>query len=65
PRNWLGNITPWIFVVVLVGAQVFNWLGAPPASTVEFASLGLLAYAVVAVLGLAMDATREVIPKEA
>lgn len=65
PRHWLGNVTPWIFLVVLLAAQVFNWFGAPPASTAEFAGLGLLAYGIVALLGLMMDATREVIPKEA
>jgi hypothetical protein len=65
PKSWLGNVTPWIFVVVLVGAQVFNWLGAPPASKEEFAGLGLFAYALIAVMGYMLDATREITPKGA
>jgi membrane-bound metal-dependent hydrolase YbcI (DUF457 family) len=64
PKTWLGNVTPWIFVIVMVAAQIFNWLGAPPASKEEFAAMGLLAYGIVAVFGLMLDATREVIPRE-
>ena len=64
PKTWLGNVTPWIFVVVMVATQIFNWLGAPPASKEEFAAMGLLAYGIVAVFGLMLDATREVIPRE-
>ena len=64
PKTWLGNVTPWIFVVVMVATQIFNWLGAPPASKEEFAAMGLLAYGIVAVFGLMLDATREVVPRE-
>jgi len=64
PKTWLGNVTPWIFVVVMVATQIFNWLGAPPASKEEFAAMGLLAFGIVAVFGLMLDATREVIPRE-
>lgn len=64
PKTWLGNVTPWIFVVVMVATQIFNWLGAPPASKEEFAAMGLLAYGIVAVFGLMLDATREVTPRE-
>jgi membrane-bound metal-dependent hydrolase YbcI (DUF457 family) len=65
PMSWLGNVTPWIFVVVLVGAQVFNWPASPPASKEEFAGPGLFAYALVAVMGYMLDATREITPKDA
>jgi hypothetical protein len=46
--------------------QVFNWLGAPPASKEEFAGLGLFAYGLSSpLLGFVLDASREVIPKDA
>lgn len=60
PKGWLGNITPWIVLLVMLAGQMFNWFGpreAHPDPT-AFSAMGLAAYGVAALLGLALDLTR-------
>lgn len=61
PKNVLGHITPWIMLLTLVAAQLFNWFGPREANPdpTAFSALGLTAYGVAAVLGLLLDVTRE------
>jgi membrane-bound metal-dependent hydrolase YbcI (DUF457 family) len=61
PKGWLGNVTPWIVLLVMLAGQMFNWFGpreAHPDPT-AFSAMGLAAYGVAALLGLLLDATRE------
>jgi membrane-bound metal-dependent hydrolase YbcI (DUF457 family) len=61
PKNWFGNVTPWIVLLTLLAGQMFNWFGPREAhpDPVAFSAMGLAAYAVAALLGLLLDATRE------
>jgi membrane-bound metal-dependent hydrolase YbcI (DUF457 family) len=61
PKGRLGNVTPWIVLLVMLAGQMFNWFGpreAHPDPT-AFSAMGLAAYGVAALLGLLLDATRE------
>jgi hypothetical protein len=57
-KGALGRILPWVVMVILLGAQAFNWMSPPPASNAEFSGMGLLAYGVAALLALSLDLTR-------
>ncbi len=61
PKGWLGHVTPWIMLLSLIAAQLFNWFGPREANPdpTAFSALGLTAYGVAALLGLLLDATRE------
>lgn len=61
PRNWLGNVTPWLVLLTMLAGQFVNWFGPREASPdpTAFSAMGLMAYGVAALLGLLLDATRE------
>ena len=60
PRNWFGSVTPWIVLTALLAAQAVNWFTPPAPDTATFSGMGLLAYGVAALLGLLLEATRQV-----
>lgn len=59
PKNAFGNISPWLVLLALLAGQLFNWFGPHETDRTNFSAMGLLAYGVAALLGLLLDATRE------
>jgi len=54
-----GRRAPWIVTLALLILQSVNWFVPPPASTIGFSTLGLVAYAICIALGAFLDHTRE------
>jgi membrane-bound metal-dependent hydrolase YbcI (DUF457 family) len=58
-RTWIGKTLPWLALGLLLVAQAVNWHGPAPTDLMAMLPQALAAYIVVALLGFALDATRE------
>jgi membrane-bound metal-dependent hydrolase YbcI (DUF457 family) len=58
-RTWIGKTLPWLLLALLCVAQAVNWHGPIPTDMHAMLPQALAAYTVIALLGFALDATRE------